>query len=122
RDATLPMSDDRGVMYKFDTLAAKFVEGGIDIFDLKTYVKQALALLGNPLCTSRLWSQTLDQLDRAIAQRKQGDACLVWQKIFDVIELETEYVLQYRCHVSHVAYCDCDVLDTPDLHIPSIKI
>src|SRR5712671_4724659 len=66
RDATLPMPHDRGVIYEFDTLAAKFVQGVIDIFDLKTYVKKALAPLGDPLCTLRLWPNTLHQLDRAV--------------------------------------------------------
>ena len=86
------MSHDRGVMYEFDALASKFVQRGIDIFDLKTYVKEALASLGDPLCTSRLWSKPLDQLDGVITHRKQRDASLVWQKIFNVIEFETEYV------------------------------
>src|SRR5712671_4587817 len=77
RDATLPMPHDRGVMYEFNTLAAKFVQGGIDIFDFKTYVIKALASLGDPLCTLRLWSNTLDQLDRAVTQRKKRNASLL---------------------------------------------
>src|SRR5258705_7508543 len=100
------MPHDRDLIYEFDALAAKFVQGGIDIFDLKTYVVKALAFLGDPLCTLSLWSKTLDQLDRAVTQRKQRNASL--GQIFDVIGLETEYVPQYRRHVFHVAYCDRD--------------
>jgi hypothetical protein len=122
RDATLPMPHDRGVMQELDTLAAKFLQGGIDIFNLKTYVKEALAPLGYPLCASRLGSKALDQLDRAITQRKQRDASIVLQEIFSVIELETEYVPQYRRHVSHVVYSDRDVLDAHDFHIFSGSI
>ena len=82
------MPHDRGVIYEFDTLAAKFVQSGIDIFNLKTYVIKALAPLGDPLCTLCLWSKTLDQLERAVTQRKQRDASL--GQIFDIVELETE--------------------------------
>src|SRR3977135_1457431 len=71
RDATLPVPHDRGVMYEFDTLATKFVQRGIDILNLKTYVIKALAPLVDPLCTLRLWSKTLDQLDCAVTQRKK---------------------------------------------------
>src|SRR5215813_6926187 len=102
----------RGIIYEFDTLAAEFVQGGIDIINLKTYVIKALAPLGDPLCTLRLWPKTLDQLDRAVTQRKPRNASL--GQIFDVIELETEYVPQYCRHVCHVAYCNRDMLDAPN--------
>jgi len=32
------MPHDRGVIHEFDTFTAKLVHGGIDIFNLRTYV------------------------------------------------------------------------------------
>src|SRR5215831_18498176 len=113
-DPRSAVPDTRRFVAQRDALLLELRQRAIDVLHLEADVKEARALLADPLRDARFGSLALEQLDVRLADRQHGETRLA--DLLLVLEGQAERVLQQFDRLPERVHGDGDVLDALDVH------